>query len=91
MRLIRSVLPSSWRTNGMARPRAAIVAVRSAGWPMTLTHTLAWRRSGVRLDIGDRHEPDARIRDVPRQDRPDLLAQELIDPVRPLAHRTLPT
>ncbi len=47
IRLMRSVLPSSWRTNGIARPRAAIVAVRSAGCPMTLTHTLAWRRSRV--------------------------------------------
>ena len=47
MRLIRRRVPSSWRTNGIARRSAATVASRSAGWPMTLTQTLAWRRSGV--------------------------------------------
>ena len=28
---------------------------------MTDTHTVAWRRSGVDLHAGDRHEPDARV------------------------------
>jgi hypothetical protein len=40
-----------------------------------------------RLDVGDGREPDPRIRDLPFQDRADLLAQELVDAVRPLAHR----
>ena len=43
----RSRLPSSWRTNGIARPIAASVAFRSSGWPMTLTETRACRRSGA--------------------------------------------
>ena len=47
MRRSRSRPPSSRRTNGIARPSAAIAASRSAGCPMTLTQTLAWRRSGV--------------------------------------------
>ena len=33
--------------NGIAWRSAAIAASRSAGWPMTLTQTFAWRRSGV--------------------------------------------
>ena len=42
-----------------------------------------------RLDLGDRDEPDPRIRHVPRHDRADLLPQELVDPFGSLAHRTL--
>ena len=33
--------------NGMAWRSASTAASRSAGWPMTLTQTLAWRRSWV--------------------------------------------
>ena len=33
--------------NGIAWRNAASAASRSAGWPMTLTQTFAWRRSGV--------------------------------------------
>ena len=40
-----------------------------------------------RLDLGDRREPDPRIRDLTRDDRPDLLPQELVDPLGSLAHR----
>ena len=47
MRLIRSRLPSSCRMNGMAWRSASTAASRSAGCPMTLTQTFAWRRSGV--------------------------------------------
>src|SRR5207344_1629595 len=39
-----------------------------------------------RLDRGDRREPDPRIRDLPRDDLPDLLPQQLIDPLGSLAH-----
>ena len=42
-----------------------------------------------RLDRRDRREPDPRIRDVTRHDRPDLLPQELVDPIGSLAHRCL--
>ena len=34
-----------------------------------------WRR----LDLRDGREPDARIRDIPSHDRPDLLPQQLVD------------
>ena len=44
---MRSRVPSSWRTKGIARRSAARVMSRSAGWPITLTHTFAWRRSAV--------------------------------------------
>ena len=47
MRFSSRFRPSSRRTNGIARASAAMVWVRSFGWPMTLTHTLACRRSGV--------------------------------------------
>ena len=35
------------KTNDIARSSAAIVSSRSARWPMTLTQTRAWRRSGL--------------------------------------------
>ena len=47
MRRIRRREPSSWRMNGIAWRRAARAASRSAGWPITLTQTFAWRRSSV--------------------------------------------
>ena len=59
-----------------------------AGWPMTLTQTRAWRRSGVvstRVIVAN---PIARIRDLPGHDRPDLLPEQLVDPVGALAHGT---
>ncbi len=40
-----------------------------------------------RLDGGHGREADVRILDVLRQDAPDLLPQELVDPLGPLAHR----
>jgi hypothetical protein len=43
-----------------------------------------------RLDVGDRREPDPRVGDVAGEDRADLLAQQLIDAVHPLAHRGRP-
>ena len=46
---------------------------------MTETHTLAWRRSGRDLDVGDRHEADARVIDLAADDVADLLAQQLIE------------
>ena len=46
MRLRRSS-PRRWRRNGMARPSARIASRRSAGCPMSETHTVACRRSGV--------------------------------------------
>ena len=42
-----------------------------------------------RLDVGDRDEADPRVGDLAGQDRPDLLAQELVDPVGALRHRPL--
>ena len=45
---------------------------------------------GLRLDARDRGEPDPRVVDLLRQDRPDLLAEELVDPVRPGRHRAAP-
>ena len=39
-----------------------------------------------RLDVGDRREPDARVRDLLGEQRPDLLAQELVDALGALAH-----
>jgi len=42
-----------------------------------------------RLDLRDRDEPDPRIRHVPRDDRADLLPQELVDAFCSLAHRRL--
>ena len=86
MRLIRSVRPSSCRTNGIARPSAAIVAVRSAGWPMTLTQTLAWRRSGVvstRVIVANpmRGSATSRVTIAPISCR-----SSSIDPIGALAH-----
>ena len=85
MRLMRRVLPSSRRTNGIARPSAAIVAVRSAGWPMTLTHTLAWRRSGVVSTLVIVANPIRGSATSRATMRADLLPQQLVDPVGPLA------
>ena len=39
-----------------------------------------------RLDVGDRREPDARVRELLGEQRPDLLAQELVDALGALAH-----
>ena len=39
------------------------------------------------LHVGDRHEPDPRVLDVLGQDRADLLAQQLIDPIGSRSHR----
>ena len=52
---------------------------RSAGWPMTLTHTLAWRRSGVVSTFVIVANPIARIGDVASDDGADLLPQQLVD------------
>ena len=38
-----------------------------------------------RLDVGDRHEPDPRVGDLLREERADLLAQELVDAIGSLA------
>ncbi len=86
MRLIRSRVPNSCRTNGIARRSAARVASRSAGWPMMLTQTLACRRSGVVSTDVIVAKPDARVGDLAADDRADLLPQQLVDPVRSLAH-----
>ena len=72
------LVPDERHRRDAAPPRSR---VRSAGWPMTLTQTLRVAEVRRRLDRGDRGEPDPRIRDVPRDDRPDLLPQELIDPL----------
>jgi hypothetical protein len=42
---------------------------------------------GHRLDVGDRREPDRGIVDILGEDRPDLLAQQRVDPIGPLGHR----
>src|SRR3954447_10080179 len=42
---------------------------------------------GRRLDLGDRDEPDPRIRHIPTDDLADLLPQELVDTLCSLAHR----
>ena len=39
-----------------------------------------------RLDLRDRDEPDPRIRHITRDDRADLLAEQLVDPFGSLAH-----
>ena len=88
MRLMRRRFPSSWRTNGIARPSAATVASRSAGWPMTLTQTLAWRRSGVVSTLVIVTNPIRGSATSRADDRRDLLAQQLVDPIGPLTHRT---
>ena len=71
------------RTASPGRARAT-VASRSAGWPMTLTQTLAWRRSGVVSTSVIVANPIRGSATSRRHDRADLLAQELIDAVRPL-------
>ena len=47
---------------------------------MTETQTVRVAQVGRDLDLGDGHEPDARIRDLAADDAADLLAQQLIDP-----------
>ena len=89
MRLIRSRAAELVAHERHRPPSAATVASRSAGWPMTLTQTLAWRRSGVVSTVGDRGEPDPRIGHVPRRRSPDLLPQQLVDPLGSLAHLVL--
>src|SRR4051794_16824898 len=42
------------------------------------------------LDLGDRDEPDPRIRHIAADDRPDLLPQQLVDALRSLAHERRP-
>jgi hypothetical protein len=39
-----------------------------------------------RLDLGDRREPDPWIGDLAGDDLPDLLSEQLVDPVSPLTH-----
>jgi hypothetical protein len=39
-----------------------------------------------RLDVGDRREPDTRVRELLGEQCPDLLAQELVDALGALAH-----
>src|SRR5207244_5352830 len=46
------------------------------------------RRVRRGLDIGDRHEADARVLHVAGQDLADLLAQELVDPISACRHAT---
>ena len=69
----RSRLPSSCRTNGIARPIAAIVAVRSLGLADHADRDLGVAQVRRRLDAGDRGEPDPRVVDLAGQDRADLL------------------
>ena len=70
MRFSRSRLPSSCRTNGIFRPMATIVAFRSLGRPDHADLHLGVAQVRRRLDVGDRGEPDLRVVDLPRQDRP---------------------
>lgn len=41
---------------------------------------------GRGLDRGDRGKPDTRVSDVPGHDRPDLLPEQLVNPLGSLAH-----
>ena len=54
--------------------------------PITLTQTLACRRSGAVSTSVIVDEPDARVGELLGEEHADLLAQELVDPVGPLAH-----
>ena len=86
IRLIRRRAPSSWRMNGIARPSAAIAASRSAGVPITLTQTLAWRRSGSVSTSVIVAKPIRGSPDLTGEQLPDLLAEQLVDPVSALGH-----
>jgi hypothetical protein len=59
---------------GIARPSAASVASRSSGWPMMLTQTFAWLRSGAVSTSVTVAKP-IRGSSTRGQDRADLLAQ----------------
>ena len=52
---------------------------------MTLTQTLAWRRSGAVSTSVIVANPIRGIVDLAREDLADLLAQQLVDP-RPFCH-----
>ena len=86
MRLIRRRLPSSWRTKPIDAWRARTVSVRSVLPPMTLTQTLAWRRSGDVSTSVIVANPIRGIGKLLGEERADLLAQELVDAVGSLAH-----
>ena len=61
-------------------------ASRSAGWPMTLTQTFAWRRSAVvstPVIVANPTRGSATSRVTIAA---DLLPQELVDSLGPLAH-----
>ena len=90
MRLRRSLVPSSRRTKTIDRSSAAIVSSRSLAPPMTLTQTFAWRRSGVVSTSVTVAKPIRGSATSRSSDRPDLLAEELVEAVGPLAHRSRP-
>jgi hypothetical protein len=52
-------------------------------------HHLRMAQVRRRLDRRDRRETDARVGHVLRDDRPDLLPQQLVDPIGSLAHPTV--
>ena len=67
MRLRRSS-PSRWRTKGIARPSARIVALRSSAVADDRDPDGGVAQVGRDVDVGDGHEPDARILDLARDD-----------------------
>ena len=69
-----------------ATQRAQAGASARASSPMTETHTVAWLQVGRDVHLGDRHETDARVRDLAADDGADLLAQQLVETRGPLAH-----
>ena len=69
MRLSRSRRPSSCRTNGIAWPSAASGRVALGRLADDAHPDLGVAQVRRRLDVGDRREPDPRIRDLPGDDR----------------------
>jgi hypothetical protein len=43
---------------------------------------------GRGLDLGDRGKADSRILDLTREEAPDLLPEQLVDPIGPSRHRS---
>ena len=72
--------------NGIAWRRAASGGVALGRLADDADPDLGVAQVVGRLDTRDRREPDPRIRDLTTHDRPDLLAQELVDPLCSLAH-----
>ena len=87
IRLRRSRVPSSWRTNGIARRERGERRVALGRLADDADPDLGVAQVRRRLDARDRHEPDARIGHVPRDDRRRSPAAAARRPGRSLARR----